>query len=205
MIIVDCKQGSKEWDDCRCGIPTASEFGSIYTATGKVSDTRIKYMKQLAGEAVSGRSEDNFQSYRMKEGSKMEAESRMVYAMDHEVDVKRVGFVYKDKRKMFGCSPDGLVDPSGGFETKDAKFTIQYDRLMAGKMVTGDIPQVQGNLYVCKREWWDWQSYCSGLPYLLIRNYRDEKYISRLAEELDKFCFELAALTKKLMEMKNGN
>ncbi len=202
MIIIDCKQGTPEWDACRLAIPTASNFGKILTATGKISDSRTEYMIQLACEAVSGRSEDSFQSYRMKEGSKLEAESRSVYSMDHEdLDVYQVGFVYKDEQKMIGCSPDALVDHNGGFETKDAQFTVQYDRLMDGKMITSHIPQVQGSLYVCEREWWDWQSYCSGLPYLLIRNYRDEKYISRLAEELEKFCFELAVRIKKLKEM----
>ncbi len=205
MIIIDCIQGTKEWDACRLAIPTASNFGKILTATGKISDSRTEYMIQLACEAVSGRSEDSFQSYRMKEGTKLEAESRRVYAMDHEVEVKQVGFVYKDERRMFGCSPDGLIDPNGGFETKDAKFTVQYDRLMDGKMVTGHIPQVQGNLYTCEREYWEWQSYCSGLPYLLIRNYRDEKYISRLSEELEKFCYELAGMIKKLKGMGNGS
>lgn len=202
MITIDCKQNTPEWDDYRRGIPTASEFGNILTATGKVSDTRVKYMKQLACEAVSGRSEDSFQSYRMKKGKEIEAESRRVYAMNHEdLDVYQVGFVYKNEQRMFGCSPDALVDPSGGFETKDAKFTIQYDRLTDGKMITTHIPQVQGSLYICEREWWDFQSYCNGLPALCIRNYRDEKYISRLAEELEKFCYELAMMIKRLKEM----
>ena len=203
MIIVDCEQNSPEWDQCRLGIPTASNFGKILTATGKVSDTRKEYMIELACETVSGRSEENFMSYRMKKGKELEAESRRVYAMNHEdLDVYQVGFVYKDEKRMIGASPDALVDPNGGFETKDAKFTIQYDRLASGKMITSHTPQVQGGLYVCEREWWDFQSYCSGLPVLCIRNYRDENYISRLAEELERFCYELAGLIKNLREMR---
>lgn len=202
MIIVDCEQGSPEWDACRIGIPTASNFAKILTATGKVSDTRETYMIELACEAVSGRSEENFMSYRMKEGRRLEEESRQVYAMNNEVEVRQVGFVYKDERKMFGCSPDGLIDPNGGFETKDAKFTVQYKRLKEKKMITEHIPQTQGALYICEREWWDFQSYCSGLPELCIRNYRDENYISRLEEELEKFCYELAGLINKLKEMR---
>lgn len=202
MIIVDCDQNDATWDKCRLGIPTASSFGKILTSTGKVSDTRIKYMKQLAGEAVSGRKEDSFQSYRMKEASKMEAESRQVYAMNHEdLNVYQVGFVYKDEKRMIGASPDALVDPNGGFETKDAEFTVQIDRLFDNKMITTHIPQCQGGMYVCEREWWDFQSYCNGLPELCIRNYRDEKYISRLEEELEKFCYELAIMIKRLKEM----
>lgn len=202
MIIIDCQQNSPEWDKCRLGIPTASNFGKILTPTGKISDTRIKYMKELAGEAVSGRSEENYQSYRMKKAAEMEAESRRVYAMENEVEIRQVGFVYKDERKMFGVSPDGLIDPSGGFETKDAEFTVQIDRLFAGKMITPHIPQCQGGLYICEREYWVFRSYCSGLPSLNIRVERDEKYISRLEEELEKFCYELAELVRKLKEMR---
>jgi len=202
MIVVDCQQNTPLWDQCRLGIPTASRFGEIYTATGKVSTSREKYMIELACESVSGRSEEKFQSFRMKEGSRLEEESAQVYAMNHEdLDVYKVGFVYKDERRMFGCSPDRLVDPGGIFETKDAKFTIQYDRLKKGTMVTEHIPQVQGEIFCCEREWGDFQSYCSGLPVLCIRNYRDENYISRLAEELERFCYDLAGVIKKLKEM----
>lgn len=202
-IIIDCVQNDETWDACRLGIPTASNFGKILTSTGKVSDTRIKYMIQLACESVSGRKEDSYQSYRMKKGSEMEAESRRVYTMNHEdLEVYQVGFVYKDEQRTIGASPDALVDPSGGFETKDAEFATQYDRLMNGKMVTSHIPQVQGGMYVCEREWWDFQSYCSGLPELCIRNYRDEKYISRLEEELEKFCYELVGMIKRLKELR---
>jgi len=201
MIIIDCQQNSPEWDAYRLGIPTASNFGKILTATGKVSAQRQDYMYELAGEAVSGRPEETFTSFDMQQGSEKESESLMVYAMENEIEVRRVGFVYKDERRMFGCSPDGLIDPSGGFESKNAKFKIQIKRLFDGKMVTEHIPQVQGGLYVCEREWWHFRSYCSDLPSLDIRCERDENYISRLAEELEKFCYELAGKIRELKEM----
>lgn len=202
IIISDIFQNTPQWVALRLANPGASNFGKILTATGKISDSRKEYMIQLACEFVSGRQEESYQSYRMKQGSENEAESRRVYAMNHEdLNVYQVALVYKDKRKMFHASPDALVDPGGGFETKDAKFSIQYDRLMKGKMETSHIPQVQGSMYVCEREWWDWQSYCSGLPELCIRNYRDEKWISRLEEELEKFCYELAGMIKRLKEI----
>ena len=203
MIIEDkFLQGSAQWRQCRLGLPTASNFGKILTATGKISESREQYMIELACESVAGRSEENFTSYRMKQGTEMEAESRRVYAMEHEdLEVVQVGFVYKDERKMYGCSPDSLVNPGGVFETKDAKFAIQYKRLIANKMITSHIPQVQGEIFCCDREWADFQSYCSGLPVLCIRVQRDEKYISRLAEELEKFAYDLAIRIRKLKEL----
>jgi len=201
-IIIDCIQGDETWKKCRLGRPTASNFGRILTATGKVSESRTAYMIELACEFVSGRSEENYTSYRMKEGSRLEEESCQVFAMNHEnLDVRKVGFVFKDERKLCGCSPDRLVDDNGIFETKDAKFTIQYDRLKKGTMVTQHIPQVQGEIYCCEREYGFFQSYCSGLPELCIKVYRDEKYISQLGEEIEKFNYELAILVNKLKAM----
>ena len=207
MIIVDCDQYDSVWNQNRCGKPTVSKFDKIVTPTGKLTSesVRNKYIDQKAGEAVSGRTEESFISSRMKIASAMEAESRQVYAMNHEeLDVYEVGFVYKDERRMFGGSPDALCDPSGMFETKDAQFDIQIPRLRSGKMVQEHIPQCQGGLYVCEREWIDFQSYCSGLPVLCIRCYRDEAYIKLLAEELERFCMDLAIAIKRLREIKGG-
>jgi len=203
MIEVHCEQHSPEWEACRLGIPTASKFDCIVTPTGKLvaEQVRTKYLYELAAEAVSGKSKENYVSYKMKWAAETEAESRMVYAMNHETEVRQVGFVYKDERKMFGSSPDGLIDPTGGFETKGAQGDIQVDRLLKNKMVTIHIPQVQGSLYVCEKEWWDFQSYSPGLPELCIRNYRDEKFIKILSEELERFCYDLAATIRKLRGM----
>ena len=204
IIIDDILQNSPEWMNLRCGNPGASNFGKILTATGKVSESRNEYMIELACEAISGRSEESFMSYRMKVGKEMEAESRNVYAMENEVEVRQVALVYKDEQKKFHVSPDGLIGANGVFETKDAKFTIQYARLMSGKMVTTHIPQCQGALFVCEREWLDFQSYCSGLPVLCIRLERDEKYIARLSEELERFCYELVVMIKRLKEIEEN-
>jgi len=42
---------------------------------------------------------------------------------------------------------------------------------------------------------------CPGLPPLILSIKRDEKFLSALATELDKFCLELAQMIKKIKEM----
>ena len=202
IIIDSFKQHDPEWYQARLGNPGASNFGRILTATGKVSEQRKAYMYELAGEFVSGRSEDSFVSYRMQQGNEFENESRMVCAMNNEIEIRRVALVYKDEKKLFHVSPDGLIGDDGCFETKDAKFSVQIERLMSGKMVTAHIPQCQGTLFITEREWILFQSYCSGLPELCIKIYRDEKWIARLAEELERFCYDLAVTIRKLKEMR---
>ena len=51
--------------------------------------------------------------------------------------------------------------------------------------------QVQGTLWITKREWWDLPVYWPGMPLFTKRAYRDEPYIQRLATEVDRFNAEL--------------
>ena len=51
--------------------------------------------------------------------------------------------------------------------------------------------QVQGTLWISKREWWDLPVYWPRMPLFVKRAYRDEPYIQRLATEVDRFNAEL--------------
>jgi hypothetical protein len=44
------------------------------------------------------------------------------------------------------------------------------------------IPQVQGCLWITEREWWDFMSYHPSMEDLIVRVYRDEAYIKKLAD-----------------------
>ena len=205
MLELDVPQKSDEWFAARLGIPTASQFKRIVTPGGKlVADSvRQRYIDDLAAEAISGIPTPHYVSWDMKQAAETEADSRLIYAMNHEVEVREVGLCYKDERKLFSCSPDGLVDPNGGFETKGTIYGgLQLARLREKRMMPEHIPQCQGFLYVCEREWIDFQSYCPGLQVLCIRNYRDEKWIKVLAEELERFCYDLACEIRKDREGK---
>ena len=54
MIIHGCEQGTDEWFQARCGIPTASSFDKLITPTGKPSTQADAYMHQLLAEWVMG-------------------------------------------------------------------------------------------------------------------------------------------------------
>ena len=62
-------------------------------------------------------------------------------------------------------------------------------------------PQIQGQLYVCERQWLDSLSYCPPLPPKLVRIQRDEKYIVSLAEALTVFVEQLDKYEAKLRAM----
>ncbi len=190
MIIIDCEQGSPEWFSARLGIPTASEFSTVLAVgiRGGKSLTRVAYLNKLAGEILTGEPMANYVSPDMERGKLMEDEARNFYSFMHDVEPQRVGFVRNGNK---GASPDSLIGNDGGLEIKSAAAHIQVARLLDGGLPTEHKAQVQGNIWVCEREWWDFCSYCPKLPLLCVRVYRDESYISKLAQEVELFNVEL--------------
>jgi len=205
MIISPHPQQSDGWFAEKIGLPSASCFEKIVTTTGartkgreKDFGPREKYLDELAGEILSGRRAESFANKKMRDASDREPKARWVYGNNTGYEVYEVGLCWLDEQKKFVASPDGLIDPDGGFETKDAEPHVQVRRHRKGWSKADHFQQVQGGMYVCEREWWDLQSYCDGLPPIVMRYERDEKFIKILAEELDAFCFDLAMLVNKI-------
>lgn len=200
MIITDANQGSPEWLALRAGLPTASCFDRIVTSRGEPSKTAQKYLYQLAGERLMGAPMESYQSDAMTRGQELEAEARVAYEFITDAEVKQVGFVFRDERRLYGCSPDGLIGAEGGLEIKCPTLPMAVEYLDKGKLPTDYVQQVQGNLLVTGRDWWDFKSYYPGLPPLIVRVERDEDFLQALEYHLDDFCEKLDALTRRLRE-----
>jgi len=198
VIILDCEQNSDEWYQARLGIPTASCFEKIVKINGTQSASREKYLFKLAGEKLSGEKTDSYYGASMAKGHEREDESRKRYSFINDVEVQQVGFCFFDDKKEFGGSPDGLVGDDGGFETKNAESHVQVERLEKGWSKAKHFQQVQGNLYITDREWWDLVSYSRGIKPIVIRFTRDEKFITKLADEIQAFIVDLNNLVTKL-------
>jgi hypothetical protein len=191
--IFDCEQGSPEWFACRAGIPTASKFATVMAKSeGK---TRSKYMRQLAGETITGEPMESFSNGHMERGKEMEDEARDLYAFVHDADIRRVGFIRNGKK---GASPDSLVGTEGGLEIKTALPDIQIERLLSGKLPSEHVAQVQGSIWIGEREWWDFVSFWPRLPLLKVRVFRDDIYIKHMSSEIDRFNDELAEMVERI-------
>ena len=105
MIRVDCEQGSGEWIECRLGIPTASEFGRIVTATGKLSAQRGPYMGELLAEWALGEPYADFENEWTERGKLLEPEALEYYAFVRDVTPAKVGFVYRDSARLVRVQP----------------------------------------------------------------------------------------------------
>lgn len=197
MIILNCEQNTPEWDNARIGIATSSKFNCIVTAKGIVSKQRRKYLYTKAGEKISGEKRETHKNGFMEKGHEREGESRELYEFVNDTKVRQVGFCYFDENKCFGCSPDGLIGEDGGFETKNAEADIQLERLENAWSGMEHYQQVQGNLYITGRRWWDLISYSRGFPQVIVRFERDEEFIKRLAVELRIFNNDIMTLVEK--------
>jgi hypothetical protein len=152
----------------------------------------------LAGESITGKKTETYQSAAMTRGIEMEPEARALYEMLTDNEVQQVGCCYKDEKKNYLCSPDGLIDPDGGWEGKCPLIHTHVEYLLKNKLPTAYIQQVQGSLFITGRKWWDFTSYFPGLPMLIVRVKPDKEFHAKLKKELDKFVVELAAMIKKL-------
>lgn len=193
LQIIDCEQNSPEWMAARCGIPTASRFSDVLAkGEGKM---RARYLRDLAAEIIRGYPEpESYSNAHMDRGHAMEAEARALYSLTYG-PVQRVGFMRNGRA---GCSPDSLVGDKGGLEIKTALGHIQVERLMRGTLPSEHVAQVQGNLWISEREFWDFMSYSPDMRPLIIRVERDEAYISQLAKAVDAFNDELDAIVASI-------
>lgn len=182
-------QYSPEWWEARAGIPTASNFGRILTASGKLSAQADDYACELIGEAMNPSApfftERGGHTAAMRNGQNTEPEARKYYTLETGNAVQQVGFCLTDDGR-FGCSPDGLVGDDGCLELKCPLAKTQIGYLLEGKLPTEYRPQVHGQLIVTGRAYVDFLSYVPLLNPLLIRVTADE-YTDRLRVALDSF------------------
>lgn len=194
MIVVHtCDQGTPEWIAARLGIPTASMFATIM-AKGE-GKTRRTYLLKLAGEILTGEPMDSFSNAHMERGHTMEDEARQRYAFLTEADPEQVGFITNGPK---GCSPDSLIALDGMLEIKTKLPHLHIECMLRDSFPPEHKAQCQGQLWVAEREWVDLCVYWPKLQPIIKRAYRDEAYITTIAEAVEAFNAELAETVEKV-------
>lgn len=197
MEIINCEQNSPDWFRARMGIPTASEFDAILTPgkTKAEQKTRRTYMLKLAGELITGEPMGSANTKDMQRGHALEGEARDLYAFQTGANPERVGFIRNGRA---GASPDSLVGDVGGLEIKTKAPHLLLDVILKDEFPEEHKAQVQGALWLTKRQWWDIAVYWPGIPLFIKRAHRDELYIQQLATQVDKFNAELDTVVSKI-------
>lgn len=206
--IIECQQGTPEWFNARAGSVTASEFSKVL-AKGQ-GLTRAKYMRQLAGELITGQPCDSgfTGNAHTERGKIMEPVARQLLEERTGQKIVEVGFIKNDELRM-GCSPDGLlgVNPENvlqfesGVELKCCLADIQIERLMHGGLPSEYRAQVEGSLLVTGAKAWKFYSYSSGLPAHIVDVTLTEERAEFLKSELAAFNSELDAMVAAIRKM----
>jgi len=194
LKINNCEQGSDEWFECRKGKLTASHAQAIGNC-GKGLDT---YIVEMMAEFYSSGEKEQFTSKHTERGNELEPIARQVYGLENGVSVDEVGFI--EYNEFVGCSPDGLIGEDGGLEIKSIDDVNYFKYLLNGEseIDTKHLWQVQMNLLITGREWWDLVIYNP--------NYKKSMCVYRILPDKEKFeslekGFEIGI--KKIKEIKN--
>lgn len=194
-------QGDDEWFAARLGRCTASCFSDVL-AKGQ-GLTRKKYLLRVVTERLTGKVAESFSNPHTDRGTEQEPFARLAYESRTGNFVEEVGFIQHNSL-MAGCSPDGLIDSSGGVEIKSVLPHVQIETIQNGKYPSGHAAQIQGCMWVSGREWFDFVSYSPDLPenlsMYIFRVQRDEEYIKALELSVIKFLQEADELEQQLLK-----
>lgn len=206
LYISPYDQGSAEWFKARLGLVTASHFSTVIAEgrDGETSLTRTQYLHRLAAEIITGEpTEETFASKAMERGKLMEADACSDYVDRTGRELRRVGLgINFSGLKRCGASPDALVGFDGGLETKTMRPDLMIPLILKGSQMRPEHrAQVQGNMLVFEREWWDLKIYWPKMPDYTVRVQRDDVYIRELWSAIEVFNHDLKSLVEKLRKM----
>jgi len=199
MIILDkLIQGTDEWMLEKIGKTSASNASRIITNGGKPSKQREGYLYELAAEAVTGVKAESYKNANMEEGNDREEESRKLFEMVNNVEVEQVGVIYKDEKKEFLCSPDGLINREEGLELKNVLPKTQAKYLHKGTLPSDYFGQIQMSLFITGFKLWWFCSYSPGMKPLIIPVEPDKDFHIKLQVDLEIFCQDLQEIINKI-------
>ena len=181
MKIYDVEQGTDEWRELRKGKFTSSNFGKLFT--GKNLKSYNDYINTIVFERLTGEVTESYTNNYMRRGTELEPLARDEYELETFNSVTQVGFV--ELNEWVGGSPDGLVDDDGMIEIKCPIHTTFVSFLINGTIPKDYYWQMQGNLYICNRQWCDYVVYYPGVKPIIKRVNRNEDDILKLEAELE--------------------
>jgi hypothetical protein len=144
----------------------------------------------------------------MEIGNALEPRALDWYEFDTGVRPRKTGIVYSSIDRMVGASPDGLVDDSpdgsGGIELKCPSPHTHALYLLSES--EGLIPsqyraQVYGSLWVTRRAWWDFVSYCPGWPEVRVRAYPQDPWMATFDKVMPVFIERMLAARETLRQL----
>lgn len=173
------KQRSEAWYKARAGRITGSRFARAMAS--KSSNTYLSLIDELVQERRTGRSLDGgYINAAMQWGMDHEDNARQWYERSTGFHVAQVGFVVHPEHGFVGISPDGLVADDGLIEIKCPQIKAFRQVMDTRQMPSRYRWQVQGQLWVCRRQWLDFVYFDPPGQGIVIRVFQDEIDVDRL-------------------------
>jgi len=198
------EQRTDAWRQERAGNLTASTFYDIIALKrdGNPTAERSRLMRRKAFERMAGIAEHEIGGRALSWGKDLEDAATETYEIETGLIVQRSGYVVHPKYPYIGASPDGLVGALGGIETKCPHDEAVHVQTWLEGMPEIHKPQVQGNMMVTERQWWDFISYdprqSERFRLYIQRVPRDDDYCDWLLKQLLQFEVELRTMVKTL-------
>lgn len=192
---IDVQQNTQEWFDLRLGKITSSNFSKIMANDPKVfGKPAIEYAQKVALEIVTGQRDEtsNFKNAYMDRGHELEPIAIHLYELETFRKVTNGGF---NDCGRYGDSPDSNIGKDGCLEIKSVIPNIQWNRIKKGGIDTSHKWQIHGHIWLGKKEWCDFVSYCPEMPESkqlhIYRVHRDEDMINSLKIRTKEFLKEV--------------
>jgi len=147
---------------------------------GTDSRTYASLVNELVSERVTGRCRERPITQAMQWGIDHEPVARAWYSRQSGNRVEQVGFVRHRSLGFVGVSPDGLVGTRGVLEIKCPQEKAYRETVDRGRIPARYFWQVQGQLWVCEREFADFVCFHPRMGGLVFRVQRDEVGIAKL-------------------------
>ena len=175
MKIHNLEQGTDEWFELRKWKMTASNAQAIWNCW-KGLDT---YILDLMAEYYSSAQKEHFSNIHTERGNELEPLARSMYELTRWVEVQEAWFVEYDE--FVWCSPDWLVWKDGWIEIKSLSDKKHFSMILnwEKEIDSAYIWQIQMNLLITGRKWWDYISYNP--------NYKESLLVYRIFPDVEKF------------------
>jgi hypothetical protein len=179
----DSPQLSPRWRELHVGRVGASrllDWLAVGKRDGKPLKARKDLEREIGFEKAFGIGFSKYVTPAMQAGIDNEAYVRDQYSSKLGVAVRQAGAFY-DKWSI--ASPDGLVDADGGIEIKWLQDSNWTEVVLSGKPLPEHYMQIQGNLRLSGRTWWDYIAANGNTGrFVIITVHRDEELIQRIDE-----------------------
>lgn len=183
----DIEQNTEAWQKLRRGIITASNISKILTPAKLQISKATGYLYTFCRQTIDEMPFGDFSTKATDRGHIEETLALQVYEAKRG-GLKRCGFIENDDYGFkIGCSPDALCRDDGGVQVKSFTPNVQFGNIVDEEIEPTHMLQVQMELLVSGREWWDFIHQSSGTHQIVTRVEPDKVVHSKILEACENF------------------